>query len=104
VNPNHISIIITHEEKPQFSMITLCIDKDQNTSLEIEQFLKYCKFDKNNCTFKDFQQIKYINSVPESSEICVHFNIGKNFDNQIVPIRNVSSSNTKFNLELYITL
>ena len=96
------NLIIIHDETPQFPMISLCIDTEQNTTLEIEQFLKSCKFDELNCTFKDFQQIKYINSIPDSSEICVHFNSGKNFYNQTVPIRNVSSSNTKFNLELYI--
>jgi hypothetical protein len=112
------NIVIIHEETPQFPMISLCIDSTNissssssfNSSLipYLNNVLKSCEFDSKKCNYKDFEKKTFyypaydtINNF-DHSEACLVFNSGRNFENEKISIKNISSISTKLNLELYI--
>ncbi len=105
------NIVIIHEKTPQFPMISFCIDSTNISSSIIpylNDVIKSCEFDSKKCIYKDFEKKTFYYSAHDKlnnidhSEACLVFNSGKNFENEKISIKNISSISTKLNLELYI--
>ncbi len=98
--PTFTSINIINERVLLFPTVSFCF-RTKNPQFSLENSIKDCRFNLNNCTYQDFE-LTFVNiSSVNYYKSCLRFNSGKNYLNESIELKKISK--TSLNSGLYLT-